>query len=141
MKTRNNLSSSKNIIWFKINKKGSIKGYIKNIPGIYIFANKHNEYYVGSSCKLSSRFSKHKYNVNNNKKGCPKFYKSVSKLGWNHFKVGILEYVYLPIILSKKDIKTIRLIEQKYINKIKPTLNIRMKIIKTYNKFHQEKLL
>lgn len=88
-------------------------------------------YYVGSTSKLKTRTSSHRYYTINWSKYkysgriCPVFYKSVSKYGLSTFKFGVLEYIALPdeigIELRKKIILEK---EQYYLDNINPSLNV-----------------
>lgn len=73
MKEKDNPSHIKNMIYYNIDEKGCIEEEynIKNEAGIYI--NRYtNECYVGLSNNIPHRLKRHKYNVNNYKKDCPK---------------------------------------------------------------------
>ena len=78
-------------------------------------------YYVGSTLNtFSQRRTKHKYCCNNNKCKSYNHYKYVyirSNGGWNNFKMTIIDRV----IVETED--ELRIIEQDWIDTIKPNLN------------------
>lgn len=79
-----------------------------------------NEFYIGSTTKLSSRRSHHKKNVNNRvgKKYWCKLYKYIREHGnWENFELIVLETG------SCESRDEIHKIEQIYIDTLQPTLN------------------
>lgn len=120
--------------WYDIDEEGNINKPLMNRAAIYIYmcsSISHNKprYYVGSTIKLKTRVSSHKYYPTNwskykdNRIGCPVFYKSVSKYGWLRFKFGILKYIALPNQIEIELRKKITLEkEQYYLDNINPSL-------------------
>ena len=120
------------ITWYTIEEDGNIRGFLKNLPAIYIYklANERRFCYIGSSFQLVNRTNYHKNCINNwnkdyyNNNGSL-FYNSVLEHGWKNFKFGILEDVNLFGInnsLNEKNFLLKR--EQYYLDTVNPSLNI-----------------
>lgn len=96
---------------------------------IYKIVDKNNieEFYIGSTNKLSSRKSHHKKNVHNkvSKKYWCKLYRYIREHGdWESFEVIVLETGKCEDTLTIEQSKAfIKQKEQEYIDKLKPTLN------------------
>lgn len=127
----------KNIKWYNLNKQGYIVN--KNIiinplskeAGIYIYkltCDNKKGIYIGSTINMTQRFRQHKYRANIHLKEFKYnniLYNSVAKYGWENFKFGIIKYVNFSDDMKWLDKKEILFrIEQNYINKFCPNLNI-----------------
>jgi group I intron endonuclease len=79
------------------------------MKGIYAIVNKVNgKYYLGSSCDIKTRWTKHKLQLNSGKHDNPHLQRSWKKYGENNFDLKVIECV-------ENDIELIPL-EQKYID-------------------------
>jgi len=75
-----------------------------------------NEFYIGSTCNLTSRLHIHKsrtYNEND-KRYNEKIYTAIRNINWNNVKIHILEICNKEVIKQR---------EQYFIDTLKPTLN------------------
>ncbi len=134
MKNNNNLPLLDKVIWYNINKEGSVNLPLDCKSGIYIYLRKSESvqimsYYIGSAYHLRNRVNSHRYFVAHwdkyTNKGSPLFYKSVLKYGWLDFKFGVLEYIDLSSVLNIEDKRKLILNrEQFYLDEMKPSLNI-----------------
>jgi group I intron endonuclease len=76
----------------------------KNKAGIYKFTNKLNgNFYIRSSVNLSRRFSSY-FNLNyiSNIKNKLTIFRALIKYGYFNFKMEILEYCYVSVLLNKE---------------------------------------
>lgn len=104
---KDKLSFSDKIIWYDIDEKGNVNKPLTNQAAVYIYMNSsilidNPRYYIGSTIKLRTRISSHRYyGLNWNKykykgSGSSVFYVSVVKFSWLSFKFGILECINFP---------------------------------------------
>ena len=119
----------KNIIWYKIDKNGFIKGdneYLEQVPGIYAyrFGSDADIIYIGSAINIAQRFRQHRYRSSIYKGNNSKFYSLVRKYGWDSIEFGIFEKLSdkSADIIADKKILLDR--EQHYLDKLLPSLNI-----------------
>lgn len=88
--------------------------------GIYYLKNKfNNKLYVGSSKNIRTRLYNHKNKLKHNKHNNPYLQNVVNKYGLDCFEVGILE---------KCDEKNLLVIEQGYLDELKPEYNLTLKV-------------
>jgi group I intron endonuclease len=105
--------------------KDTIKSEMDNVSGIYVFKNDLSEdprdLYIGSAIDISKRFDQHMRNYNSNLH----FQNSMNKYGKENFSFCILEYSIYDLSLSKRENALLLLIlEQKYLDLMKPNYNI-----------------
>ena len=124
------------VIWYDIDEKGYTNKPLKNKEAVYIFMEICDEKrcYIGSSLQLVNRLTSHRSSIINlgktNSNGSPIFYNSVLKYGWKYFKLGVLEYIDLSNIINIKKKKAILLErEQYYLNKINPSLYVKLLVL------------
>lgn len=95
-------------------RKDHIKSRINAISGIYKITNLDtNEFYIGSSKNIESRWAYHKAKFKSNEETHNKLYLDFKKYGLENFKFEILE----------KCSNNIKEKEQEYIDKLKPHYN------------------
>lgn len=125
-----------NVKWYDLNQDGYIINNNKIIwpllekGGIYVYklsVGGGEKLYVGSSINIKQRFRQHKYrSLQMSTEYNSILYKYVLKHGWQNFNYGVLEYIDLDksdsCIASKR--KVLYDIEQRYLDRINPSLNI-----------------
>lgn len=118
-----------NLKWIKLNKNGFIadkyKSILSNDAGIYAYrlTFDNTKIYIGSAQNLSQRFRQHRYRYSIYKGNNSKFYNMINKYDWSN-----IEYAILKTINNAKIEKNVLLeIEQWYLNKYSPSLNINKK--------------
>jgi predicted GIY-YIG superfamily endonuclease len=123
--------------WYDISKEGYLL-YDKDINlnpllekgGIYIYKceiKDNYDIYIGSSTNIKRRFRQHRYRMRIAEYDT-KFYNHVKIYGWEHFKFKVLEYVDLERNLTLKEkSKILFSVEQKYLDKLSPSLNMTTK--------------
>lgn len=95
-------------------RKDHIKSRVNAISGIYKITNLiTNEFYIGSSKNIESRWAYHKAKFKSNEKTSNKLYLDFKKYGLKNFKFEVLE----------KCSSNIKEKEQEYIDKLKPHYN------------------
>jgi len=129
---KNNIIFEDNILWYDINEKGHIKGFLNFEPAVYVYKvmDENKSCYVGASARLKNRINSHRSRVANwnkdyyNNNGSLLFYNSVLKKGWDNFQFGVLEYIDLSGNENRKERREIILKrEQYYLDNINPSLN------------------
>lgn len=97
-------------------RKDHIRSRVNAVSGIYKITNLiTNEFYIGSSKNIESRWAYHKAKFKSNEETSNKLYYDFKKFGLENFKFEILE----------KCSSNIKEKEQEYIDKLKPHYNIK----------------
>nr|YP_010044466.1 hypothetical protein J6816_mgp25 [Tolypocladium guangdongense]QPF24411.1 hypothetical protein [Tolypocladium guangdongense] len=135
----NNINDMLNDIkWYNLDKKGflmdnnSIRILLLKKPCIYVYKltlGNENELYIGSTLNVVQRIYQHRYRVKIRTKELTmyntRFYSYVIKHGWTNFTFGIIQYVDFEFdIKSQSNRKKLLQIEQEYLSKYSPFLNV-----------------